>query len=98
MSDEDGSAPTVAFCLVIASVASCAAWARSNGAWAEHSWMRSRRTWPRVLPRRSPITRVIRDVVWLEPRVTAEVSYTEMVNGWLRDPVLRQIVRSKKRA
>jgi ATP-dependent DNA ligase len=33
-----------------------------------------------------------RDVVWLEPRVVAEVTFAELVNGWLRDPVFRQLV------
>jgi hypothetical protein len=31
-------------------------------------------------------------VVWLEPSVVAEVTYAEMVNGWLRDPVFRRFV------
>jgi len=26
-----------------------------------------------------------RDVVWREPRVVVEVSYSELVNSWLRD-------------
>jgi ATP dependent DNA ligase C terminal region len=44
----------------------------------------------------SPLTdhRHHRDVVWLEPRVVAEVTYSEFVGGWLRDPVLQQIVLS----
>ena len=33
-----------------------------------------------------------RSVVWLEPRVVAEVTFSEFMNGWLRDPVLRQLV------
>jgi ATP-dependent DNA ligase len=33
-----------------------------------------------------------RGVVWLEPRVVAEVTFGELVNGWLRDPVFRQLV------
>jgi bifunctional non-homologous end joining protein LigD len=33
-----------------------------------------------------------RDVVWLEPRVVAEMTFAELVNGWLRDPVFRQLV------
>jgi hypothetical protein len=39
----------------------------------------------------SPFTdhRRHRDVVWLEPRVVVEVTFSEMVGGWLRDPVLR---------
>jgi hypothetical protein len=43
----------------------------------------------------SPFTdhRRHRDVVWVEPRVSVEVSYSEIVNGWLRDPVLRHVVR-----
>jgi ATP-dependent DNA ligase len=42
----------------------------------------------------SPFTdhRRHRDVVWLEPRVVAEVTFSEFVNGSLRDPVLRQLV------
>ena len=39
----------------------------------------------------SPFTdhRRHRDVVWFEPRVVVEVTFSEMVGGWLRDPVLR---------
>jgi hypothetical protein len=33
-----------------------------------------------------------RDVFWREPRVVAEVTFSEFVNGWLRDPVLRAVV------
>jgi bifunctional non-homologous end joining protein LigD len=42
----------------------------------------------------SPFTdhRRHRSVVWLEPRVEAEVTFSELVNGWLRDPVLRQVL------
>ena len=32
-----------------------------------------------------------RGAAWLEPRVVVEVSYSELVNGWLRDPVLRAL-------
>jgi ATP-dependent DNA ligase len=35
-----------------------------------------------------------RSVVWLEPSVVAEVTFSEMVNSWLRDPVFRQLVQS----
>jgi bifunctional non-homologous end joining protein LigD len=40
----------------------------------------------------SPFTdhRRHRGVVWMEPRVVVEVTFAELVNGWLRDPVLRQ--------
>jgi ATP-dependent DNA ligase len=42
----------------------------------------------------SPFTdhRRHRSAVWLEPRVVAEVTFSEFVNGWLRDPVLCQLV------
>jgi hypothetical protein len=33
-----------------------------------------------------------RSVVWLEPRVVAEVTFYEFVNGWLRDAVVHQLV------
>jgi len=32
-----------------------------------------------------------RGVVWLEPRAVVEVSYSEVMQGRLRDPVLRRI-------
>ena len=32
-----------------------------------------------------------RDVIWLRPRVVVEVSYSEVLLGRLRDPVLRRI-------
>ena len=31
------------------------------------------------------------DVVWLEPRLVAEVSYSELMEDRLRDPVLREL-------
>ena len=34
----------------------------------------------------------IRRATWLEPRVKVELSYNEMMEGRLRDPVLRKIV------
>jgi bifunctional non-homologous end joining protein LigD len=34
--------------------------------------------------------------IWLEPRVVAEVTFSEFVNGWLRDPVLRQLVGGRQ--
>jgi hypothetical protein len=42
----------------------------------------------------SPFTdhRSHRSVVWLEPRVVVEVTFSEFVNGWVRDSVLRQLV------
>jgi len=41
----------------------------------------------------SPFTdhRRHRGAVWLEPRVVAEVTFSEMMNGWLRDPVFLQV-------
>jgi hypothetical protein len=33
-----------------------------------------------------------RGVVWIEPRVVVEVSYSEIMLGRLRDPVLRALV------
>jgi ATP-dependent DNA ligase len=38
------------------------------------------------------------DVVWLEPGGVVEVSFSEMVGGRLRDPVLRHLVSAKERA
>jgi bifunctional non-homologous end joining protein LigD len=35
------------------------------------------------------LTRATSDVVWLEPRLVAEVSYSELMEDRLRDPVLR---------
>jgi ATP-dependent DNA ligase len=32
-----------------------------------------------------------RDVVWLKPRVVVEVTYSELMEGRLRDPVLRTV-------
>jgi len=32
-----------------------------------------------------------REVIWLEPRVVAEVSYAEMVQGRSRAPVFRRL-------
>lgn len=43
---------------------------------------------------RSPFTdhRRHRSVVWWEPRVVAKAMFSEFVNGWLGDAVLRQFV------
>jgi hypothetical protein len=32
------------------------------------------------------------DAVWVEPRVRVEVTFSEMVNGVMRDPVYRSLV------
>jgi hypothetical protein len=34
----------------------------------------------------------MRGVVWVQPSVVVEVSYSEVMQGRLRDPVLRRIV------
>jgi ATP-dependent DNA ligase len=33
-----------------------------------------------------------RGIVWIHPDVVAEVSYSELVQGRLRDPVLRRVI------
>jgi hypothetical protein len=30
--------------------------------------------------------------VWLEPELLAEISYSELMEGWLRDPLYRGLV------
>ena len=51
---------------------------------------------PENVPTRtvSPFTdhRRHRGAVWLEPKVVVEVTFSEFVGGWLRDPVLRRLV------
>ena len=37
------------------------------------------------------LKRASSDVVWLEPRLVAEVSYSELMEDRLRDPVLRDL-------
>ena len=37
------------------------------------------------------LKRAASDVVWLEPRLVAEVSYSELMEDRLRDPVLREL-------
>ena len=37
------------------------------------------------------LKRASSDVVWLEPRLVAEVSYSELMEDRLRDPVLREL-------
>jgi ATP dependent DNA ligase-like protein len=41
----------------------------------------------------SPFADLKRDseVIWLEPRLIAEVSYSELMEDRLRDPVLREL-------
>ena len=47
----------------------------------------------RVLRTTSPFTDHVRarEVIWLEPRVVAEISYAEIVQGRLRAPVFRGV-------
>lgn len=33
-----------------------------------------------------------RAAVWLEPELLAEISYSELMEGWLRDPVYRGLI------
>jgi hypothetical protein len=37
------------------------------------------------------LKRASSDVLWLEPRLVAEVSYSELMEDRLRDPVLREL-------
>jgi hypothetical protein len=30
--------------------------------------------------------------VWLDPELLAEISYSELMEGWLRDPVYRGLI------
>ena len=33
-----------------------------------------------------------RAAVWLEPELLAEISYSELMEGWLRDPMYRGLI------
>ena len=40
----------------------------------------------------------MRGVIWIEPRVVVEVSFSELMLGRLRDPVLRGLLDQPTRA
>jgi ATP-dependent DNA ligase len=48
----------------------------------------------RRLVRATPLftTAPDRAAVWLEPELLAEISYSELMEGWLRDPVYRGLI------
>ena len=41
------------------------------------------------------LKRAASDVVWLEPRLVADISYSELMEDRLRDPVLRELGSSE---
>jgi hypothetical protein len=45
----------------------------------------------------SPLTTAPdRVAVWLEPELQAEISYSELMEGWLRDPVYRGLIQATR--
>ena len=47
----------------------------------------------RLVRATSPVTTTPdRDALWLEPALLAEISYSELMGGWLRDPVYRGLI------
>jgi hypothetical protein len=53
---------------------------------------------PKIQHRTSPFTDFdARGFAWITPRFTAEITYSEIMRGVLRDPVLRAIGRASRR-
>jgi ATP-dependent DNA ligase len=54
-----------------------------------------------ILARRRRLVRATsppdRAGVWLEPQLLAEISYSELMDGWLRDPMFRGLIDSSAR-
>jgi hypothetical protein len=76
-------------------MASCASSSHWRLACAAHSWKGSSGI-SQLVRRTLPVAERIgsRGVTWVEPPLTAEVTYAELMQGWLRDPVLRTVTAS----